>query len=92
MDTRRDHPPIADDRRREQGDDNADATLDPKRQALMSEISARLRRVCQHLTHEEFERLVADMADTKLRFATIEARTWPGASAKRSVQGDDRAP
>ena len=47
-----------------------------KRDAIVTELSVRLARVCQHLTDDEFERLVADMADMKLRFAAIDASAW----------------
>lgn len=56
-----------------------------KRDALMIAIAARLRRVCQHLTDDEFTKLVSDIADTRLRFAAIDARAWP------RRDGDDRA-
>lgn len=48
-----------------------------KRHALMIEIAARLGPVCQHLTDDEFAQLVSDVADTKLRFAAIDAGAWP---------------
>ena len=62
---------------RQGGDEEQAPPREAKRDALMTEISARLRRVCQHLTDEEFGRLVADMADTKIRFAEIDATAWP---------------
>ena len=83
MDSPRDHQPIADDRRRKDDHSNEDSTREARRHALATEISARLRRVCQHLTDEEFARLVADMTDTKLRFAAIDARAWPHPPEKR---------
>ena len=43
----------------------------------MIEIAARLGPVCQHLTGDEFAPLVSDVADTKLRFAAIDAEVWP---------------
>jgi len=50
---------------------------DARRAALVVEITARLRRVCQHLDDDEFARLVADIAETRLRFATIDAAYPP---------------
>jgi len=45
----------------------------PRRAALVGEIAARLRHVCQHLSDDEFAGLVADIAETRLRFAAIDA-------------------
>ena len=47
-----------------------------KRDSIIADLSARLARVCEHMTDEEFARLVVDMADTKLRFAVIDAGAW----------------
>jgi hypothetical protein len=47
-----------------------------QRDAYVAEITARLRHVCQHLTDTEFTRLVADMAETKLRFMAIDGHPW----------------
>ena len=64
-----------------QDDDEQVATRErareAKRDALMIEIAARLRPVCRHLTDDEFTQLVCDVADTRLRFAAIDARAWP---------------
>ena len=66
---------------RQDDDDNEVPTREgargAKRDALMLEIAARLRPVCRHLTDDEFTQLVSDMADTRLRFAEIDARVWP---------------
>ena len=74
---------------RQDDDDNRvptrEGAREAKRAALMIGIAARRRRVCQHLTDEEFTQLVSDMADTKLRCAAIDARAWP------RRDGDDRA-
>jgi hypothetical protein len=50
---------------------------DARRAALVVEITARLRRVCQHMSDDEFARLVADIAETRLRFAAIDASYPP---------------
>ena len=61
------------DRRREgSGDKRRDATRD----AHVAEISARLRRACQHMPDAEFTSMVLDMAETRLRFADIDARAF----------------
>ena len=59
------------------GDADHARVHEAKRDALRTDIAARLRRVCQHWADDEFAQLVSDMADTKLRFAAIEARAWP---------------
>lgn len=76
MEDERDDGRAAADRTRH-GDDELDAARMPTRDAYAAELTVRLRRVCQHLSDEEFARLVADMAKTKLRFAAIEAASWP---------------
>ena len=74
---------------RQDDDDNQDSTRDgareAKRHVLRIEIAARVGPVCRHLTDDEFAQLVSDMADTKLRFAAIDAEPWP----RRDL--DDRA-
>ena len=73
---------------------DGDGKPDAWRDAYVAEISARLRHVCQHLTDDEFTQLVLHMAETRLRFATIEAdsfarmRPEPGEAAS----GDGHAP
>lgn len=66
---------------RQDDDDNQDSTRDgareAKRHVLRIEIAARVGPVCRHLTDDEFAQLVSDMADTKLRFAAIDAEPWP---------------
>jgi len=62
-----------------------DAAREAKRDALVIEIAARVRPVCQHLTDHDFTQLVCDMADTRLRCAAIDVRAWP------RPDGDDRA-
>jgi hypothetical protein len=59
-----------------------------KRDALMIEIAARLRWVCQHFTDDEFTQLVSDLADTRLRFAAIDARAWPRRDGGDRATGD----
>ena len=76
MDRNRDAQRRPDDVRHD-GDVKHTGAREAKRDALMTDISARLRRVCQHWTDDAFARLVADMADTKLRFAAIDADAWP---------------
>ena len=56
-----------------------DNSREARREAYVVEISARLRHVCQHLSDEEFKRLVMDMAETRLRFSAIDS----GALARR---------
>jgi hypothetical protein len=58
-------------------DDDNERAREAKRDALMIEIATRLRPVCRHLTDDEFTQLVCDVADTRLRFAAIDARAWP---------------
>ena len=53
-----------------------------RREAHVAEISARLRHICQHLSDDEFARLVIDMAETRLRFSAIDA----GEAARRPTQ------
>jgi hypothetical protein len=48
-----------------------------KRDIYIADISARLRYACRHLSDDEFARLVFDMAEMKLRFASIDAASWP---------------
>ena len=50
---------------------------DARRAALLREIAARLRHLCQHMSDDEFARLVADIAETRLRFAAIDASYPP---------------
>jgi hypothetical protein len=61
---------------------------DAKRDALMIEIAARLHRVCQHFTGDEFAQLVSDLADTRLRFAAIDARASPRRGGGARARGD----
>jgi hypothetical protein len=74
---------------RHDDDDNQvptrEGAREAKRDALMIEIAARLRPVCQYLTDDDFSQLVCDMADTKLRCAAIDARPWP----RRDGSGPD---
>ena len=70
------------DDRRHDGDERERARREAKRNALIADLSHRLRRVCEHLTEAEFAGLVADMADTQLRFASIERGSWPAARNK----------
>ena len=48
-----------------------------RRDIYIADISARLRDACRHLSDDEFARLVFDMAEMKLRFASIDADSWP---------------
>ena len=50
-----------------------------KRAVYIADISARLRYACRHLSDDEFASLVSDMAEMKLRFASIDAAFWPHA-------------
>ena len=50
---------------------------DARRATLVGEIAARLRHVCQHMSDDEFALLVADIAETRLRFAAIDAAYPP---------------
>jgi hypothetical protein len=76
MDSKRDAQRRPDDVRHD-GDAEHARVHKAKRDALRTDIAARLRRVCQHWADDEFAQLVSDMADTKLQFAAIEARAWP---------------
>ena len=76
MDSKRDAQRRPDDVRHD-GDAEHARVHEAKRNALRIDIAARLRRVCQHWADDEFAQLVSDVADTKLRFAAIEARAWP---------------
>ena len=91
MNNRRDRHDGPDDTR--QYVDNAQARArDAKRAALITDIAGRIRRVCEHLTTDEFAQLVEDMADTRLRFAAIEAGSWPRrGEGHQSVDGPGRA-
>lgn len=57
-----------------------------RREAYVAEISARLRHICQHLSDDEFARLVIDMAETRLRFSAIDA----GGSGHRPMESPPR--
>jgi hypothetical protein len=63
-----------------------------KREAYVAEISARLRHVCQHLSDEDFTRLVIDMAETRLRFSAIDSgapgRRPPTAPVREARPGE----
>ena len=72
--------------RRAEGDERRAALRLAQRDAHVAEISARLRHVCQHLTDDEFARLVLEMAETKLRFAAIDAESVP---RRRPAKPDD---
>lgn len=63
-----------------------------RRDALVRDIADRLRHVCQHLTGEEFAQLVADIAETRLRFAAIDAEQFRRAPAQgpRPAAGGDK--
>ena len=50
-----------------------DQGREARRRVYVAEISSRLRHVCQHLSDDEFARLVIDMAETRLRFSAIDA-------------------
>jgi hypothetical protein len=76
MDSKRDAQRRPDDVRHDGNAEHA-SVHEAKRDALRTDIAARLRRVCQHWADDEFAQLVSDMADTKLQFAAIEARAWP---------------
>ena len=81
---------------RQDGDDNQVPTREwareAKRDELMTEIAARLRPVCRHLTDDEFTELVRDVADTRLRFAAIDARAWPRRDGDDPATADPPAP
>jgi len=46
-------------------------------QALAADISARLRRVCAHLSDEEFSALVMDIAQVTLRYEEAQYGSAP---------------
>ena len=87
MDRKRDAQRRPDDVRHD-GDVERARAREAKRDALMTDISARLRRVCQHWSEDEFAQLVSDVADTKLRFAAIEAEAWPRRDREGRSTGD----
>jgi len=58
---------------------------EPEWAALVREITARLRHLCQHMSDDEFGRLVADIAETRLRFAAIDASYPPRPQPARSA-------
>ena len=62
-----------------------------RRDALVGDIAARLRHVCRHLSDEEFAQLVADIAETRLRFAAIDAEQFRRAPAQGTRRPDGEA-
>ena len=48
-----------------------------RRTALIGEIAARLRHVCQHLSDDEFALLVAEIAETRLHSPRSTRGTLP---------------
>ena len=80
-DERDDGPAARDARRRESGIPDGDREV--KRRIYVADLSVRLRHACQHLSEAEFARLVFDMAEMKLRFAAIEATSWPHPRSER---------
>jgi hypothetical protein len=76
MSGERDDDPGAGDARRP-GGGTPDPDREVKRDIYIADISARLRYACRHLSDNEFARLVFDMAEMKLRFASIDAASWP---------------
>ena len=54
---------------------------EPTPSAFVADIAARLRPTCSHLASAEFDRLVRDIAETKARFAAMDAREQEAASA-----------
>jgi len=81
MDGESDHGHVIDGRWA--GDGKHGTARNEKRDAHVADISARLRHVCHHLTDGEFSQLVLAMAETKLRFAAIDA----DAPRRRPVSG-----
>ena len=71
----RDFGSAAGDGRRHGGSTDGDREV--KRRIYIADLSTRLRHVCRHLSDDEFTHLVFAMAETKLRFAAIEASSWP---------------
>ena len=63
-----------------------------RRDALVRDIAGRLRHVCQHLSSEEFDQLVAEIAETRLRFAAIDAGYFRRAPAQgaRPAAGENK--
>jgi len=59
------------------GGGTPDPNREVRRDIYIADISARLRYACRHLSDDEFARLVLDMAEMKLRFASIDAASWP---------------
>ena len=76
MSRQREYDPSSRDVRRPDGG-IPDPDREVKRDIHIADISARLRYACRHLSDDEFVRLVFDMAKMKLRFASIDAASWP---------------
>ena len=72
----RDFGPAAGEGRRH-GGGTPDGDREVKRRIFVADLSTRLRHVCGHLSDDDFAHLVLAMAEMKLRFAAIEATSWP---------------
>lgn len=55
----------------------SEAWREAELQRLVAEIAARLRNVCADLSHDEFAKLVLDIARTRQRFDAMDAATRP---------------
>jgi hypothetical protein len=65
-----------------------DAEHDPARlDQLRAEISARIRRVCAHLSEDQFDELVRDIATVTLKYDE-ERRTSPPITNKGPERAD----
>jgi hypothetical protein len=82
MNAERDDGSAAGDARRNDGG-TPKGDREVKRSIHIADLSTRLRHACRHLSEDEFARLVFDMAETKLRFAAIEATSWPHPPSER---------
>lgn len=71
------------------GDDDRRQAEERRQEVLVqyiADIASRLRPACAHLTEEEFDRLVTDIAHMKVKFDEID--TQPG--ALRPLRGPHR--
>jgi len=60
-----------------------------RREELIAEITARLRRVCQHMSDGDFAALVRDIARVTQKYEERAAPTWHDAPRDRE-SGRDR--
>jgi hypothetical protein len=59
-----------------------------RKEALIAEISARLRRVCQHMTDEQFAAMVRDIARITHKYEGSAAPTTAESALDRAPERD----